>query len=175
VNKNDTFLSRALSCKGRVAELALGLMTNQLLTWAGDYILYPIVIYKLGIFKGGTVMLLISFVVCILLLKLYDILKRDWLGIEAIKSLKDYDGVRQTGRFTAWLLNKSDPIALLFLSLKFDPFITTVYLRRGQYNGMNRRDWMIFVGSLIFGNAYWTLACFMGISLFEWGWKAICG
>ena len=33
---------------------------------------------------------------------------------------------------------------------------------------MNKRDWQIFMGSLILGNAYWTLACFMGNTTVEW-------
>ena len=81
------------------------------------------------------------------------------------------------GRITAWVLKKSNPIVFLFLSIKYDPFITTAYLRHGanQFNGMKRRDWKIFIGSLLVSNAYWTLACYMGITLFEWGWKRITG
>jgi len=40
---------------------------------------------------------------------------------------------------------------------------------------MNLRDWKIFMGSLILGNAYWTLAVYMGISLVEWAWKYVTG
>ena len=159
----------------RIVELLTGQAVNQLTIWSFDYFLYPFLIYRLGILMGGAVMTALSFGICVVTMKFYDWSKRDWLGIEAIKGLKNYDGVRQTGRLTAWVLNKSDPIAFLFLSLKFDPFITTVYLRHGQYNGMNRRDWTIFAASVLFGNAYWTLACYMGISLFEWGWKAVVG
>jgi hypothetical protein len=71
------------------------------------------------------------------------------------------------------ILQKSDPFVFLFLSIKEDPFITTAYLRHGKFSGMSRRDWKIFMGSLLVGNAYWTLACFMGITLVEWGWKVI--
>jgi hypothetical protein len=68
-------------------------------------------------------------------------------------------------------MKKSDSIIFLFLSIKFDPFITTAYLRKGTFSGMSKRDWKIFTGSLLFGNAYWKLACYMGVTLFEWGWK----
>lgn len=56
-------------------------------------------------------------------MKFYDCSKRDWLGIEAIKSLKDYAGENRSGRFMAWLLRPSDPVACILLSIKFDPFI----------------------------------------------------
>jgi len=64
-------------------------------------------------------------------------------------------------------------VIFLFLTLRYDAFTTTAYLRCGKFNGMSKRDWSIFMGSLIISNAYWTLACFMGITLVEWGWKAI--
>lgn len=57
----------------------------------------------------------------------------------------------------------------------YDAFTRTIYLRHGKYNGMTKRDWAIFMTSLILGNAYWTLACYMGLTLFEWGWKAVVG
>lgn len=110
-------------------------------------------------------------------MKFYDWSKRDWLCIEAIKSLKEYGGDEQVGRVTSWLLKQSDPIVFLYLSIQRDPFITTAYLRKGahQFDGMSKRDWKIFMGSLILGNAYWTLACYMGITLFECGWRRIIG
>ena len=52
---------------------------------------------------------------------------------------------------------------------------TTACLHKGKFNGMGKREWIIFTGSLIIGNAYWTLACYMGITLFEWVWKAMAG
>ena len=166
-------LSSAKMNKSRIVELALGLSTNQLIVWSGDYILYPFTIYTFGILKGGILMMLISFIVCFLTVKFYDWSKRDWLGIEAIKEIKTYKGRRKIGRFTSWIMKKSDPIVFLFMSVKFDPFITTAYLRHGtnQFNGMKRRDWKIFIIS----NAYGTLACYMGITLVEWGWEVIAG
>jgi hypothetical protein len=73
------------------------------------------------------------------------------------------------------MLEKSDPAAFFFLSIKEDAFITMVYLRHGshQYNGMSARDWRIFLASLAVVNVYWTLAAYMGISAVEWVWKTI--
>jgi hypothetical protein len=73
------------------------------------------------------------------------------------------------------VLKKERTCCLFFLSVWYDPFITTAYLRHGKFNGMNRRDWSVFMSSLILGNAYWTLAVYMGISLVEWAWKAVAG
>jgi hypothetical protein len=159
----------------RGGELSIGLTAKYLSDRAFDYLLYPFVIFKLGILKGGIVMTFLAFIANIITMTFYDWSKRDWLGIEAIKELKTYSGNRMMRRFTSWILKRSSPVIFLFLTLRYDAFTTTAYLRHGKFNGMSKRDWTIFMGSLIISNAYWTLACYMGITLFEWGWKAVAG
>ena len=65
-------------------------------------------------------------------MKFYDCVEAGLLGVEEIKSLKDYAGANRSGCFMAWLLRQSEPIACILLSIKFYPFIVTVYLRRGE-------------------------------------------
>ncbi len=108
-------------------------------------------------------------------MKFYDWSKRDWLGIEAIKSLKDYTGTNRSGRVMDWLLRQSDPVACILLSIKFDPFLVTVYLRRGCFGGMSRRDWRIFLLSWLIANAWWSVVCFIGLSAVEWVWNWVKG
>lgn len=161
--------------KNRIAELTIGFTSSYTINAAFDYLLYPFVIYKLGILKGGLVMTTLACFVNILTLKFYDWSKRDWLGIEAIKGVKDYQGTSKIGRLTAWILRKSDLVVMVFLSIKEDAFVTVIYMRHGshQYNGMSRRDWWIFFVSLAIANIYWTLAAYMGISAVEWVWKFV--
>jgi hypothetical protein len=104
------------------------------------------------------------------LLRLYDWLKRDWLGIELVKGLRLYSGPSRWKRGTAWLLGRGDGVAFVVLSLRFDPFITTAYLRHGAYNGLTRRDWKVFLGSVVLSNAAWTVVCFGGVSLLRRWW-----
>lgn len=166
-------LRRVHGSRWRIAELAAGSAAMILLNFAFDYLLYPLVIYRFGILPGGVAMTLLSCIACLLILRAYDWSKRDWLGIEAIKRLKEYEGGASLGRVTAWVLRKSDLAVFFFLSLKYDPFITTVYLRKDAFNGMGRREAEIFFSSLLFANAYWILACYTGISLVEWGGRFI--
>lgn len=163
------------SYKGRIAILGIGLLSNWIIVYAGDYIIYPFIIWKMGIMSGGLIMIAVSFLLCYLTFLFYDWSKRDWLGIETVKSLKNYNGTDRLGKITSWFLKRSDHFVMLFLSIKYDAFITAAYLRSGsqQYNGLSKRDWKIFISSLLIGNIYWTLACFMGITLFEWAWKYI--
>ena len=159
----------------RLGVLGIGVLANQLQIWAFDWVLYPFVIWYLGVFLGGAVMTVLSFVLCYTLIRFYDWTRRDWLGIETVKSLKDRKAGPRIAKLTSWLLKKSDPTAMLFLAIKFDPFITTVYMRHGshQYNGLSRRDWKIFLGSLLIGNIYWILAMFTGVSILEWLWHQV--
>lgn len=166
---------QSLTWKGRVAELTAGITVFKLSNNAFDYALYPFVIYKLGIIKGGLIMTFLAAVINILCLKFYDWSKRDWLGIEVLKGMKGYEGGNRLVRFMSGILKKSDPAAFFFLSIKEDAFITMIYLRRGshQYNGMSARDWRIFLASLSVANIYWTLAAYMGVSFVEWLWKIV--
>ena len=169
------FIQKIFPYRFRVAELAVGLTANKLMDWPFNYVLYPFIVYTYGILYGGFLMTLLSLLACLLTLKFYDWSQRDWLGIEAIKDLKSYGGEKKLGRCAAWLLKKSGPVVFLFLTFWYDPFITVAYLRKGKFNGMNRRDWLIFYGSLILCNGYWTLACYMGITLVEWAWQGVKG
>src|SRR4030067_3811137 len=96
----SNFIENALTYKSRVAELSIGLTTNKAIDTLFNYLVYPSVIYYLGVLRGGIVMTSISFVACILSMKFYDWSKRDWLGIEAIKGLKTYSGNKKTKRFS---------------------------------------------------------------------------
>ena len=159
--------------KKRIGELALGQTVNLLIVWGFDFGLYPLVIFWLGLRWGFVTMAIVSFIVCWLTLKFYDWSKRDWLGIEAIKGLKNYDGQIRSARWLGWVLRKSDPVACVLLSIKLDPFIVTAYLRRGHFGGMTPRDWRIFLLSWLIGNTSWSLLCFGGVSTLLWLWTQI--
>lgn len=169
----DSCSKNIINHRKRVSELLVGVTVNRLIVYTFDYVLYPFIIYYFGAIKGGVVMTTLVFIICLLTIRLYDWSKRDWLGIEAIKRLKHYSGTKKIGQITAWVLRKSDTVIFMFLSVKYDPFVTMVYLRYGSFNGMMRRDWRIFFGSLIIGNAYWALACYMGITLIGYVWKML--
>ena len=150
--------------RGNVLQWLLGVASYKLFDSAFDYVLYPAVIYALGPLRGGFVMMALSVLVCLAYLQLYDRIKRDWLGIEFAKAFRSYGGTSRPRRVFAWLLHKSDMLAFLLISLRFDPFITTAYMRRGGYGIMARRDWFIFWGSVLVSNIAWTVACFGGIA-----------
>ena len=147
----------------RAATWLVGILTFKAFDYAFDYALYPFVIYRLGLVTGGLVMAVLSLVDCLLILRLDDWLKRDWLGIEWLKGLRQHDGPSRWRRALAWLLGRGDVVAFFVLSGRFDPFVTTAYLRHGRFNGLGARDWRIFLASVVVSNAAWALVCFGGV------------
>ena len=143
----------------RLFELSSGFCTWKATDYAFDYLLYPFVIWKLGPLYGGLLMSVLSLAACLMLLAVYDKLRRDWLGIEFLKQQREYQGTSRYRRVLAWMLNRGDGLAFIALSLKHDPFITTAYLRKNAFGGMTRHDWAIFLGSWLVANGTWLFLC----------------
>jgi|GEM_PF-326183 len=174
--------------KERIATLALGNSVFWAIELAFNYGLYiPVIAGTVAIFGefpgllyGWVTMTMLSFLACYGILKFYDWSKRDWLGIEVAKDVRDFgpDWIKKRqaksllGKilwwpfsklifFILWALKKGGFIAFFALSIFFDPFTTTVYFRRGQFNGLTGRDWCIFVSSVLVGNTYWTFRTYL--------------
>lgn len=147
----------------RLGELSIGHTVNFLIVYGFEYVLYPFTIWHLGPLKGGAVMALSSLVICLVTLWFYDWSKRDWLGIESIKGLKKTNNANTCRQILAFILRLGEIPAFLALSIYTDPFITTAYMREGAFNGMSRRDWIIFWASWIIGNLGWILIISGGI------------
>lgn len=118
-----------------------------------------------------------SFLICYATLWFYDWAKKDWLGIETAKQLREYTGTSRVARVLGWAAAKGEAALLVVLSVWTDPFVTVAYLRHGahQYNGMSARDWRIFLLSLAIGNGYWSVLLITGISAAEHVWRFVSG
>ena len=94
--------------KERAAILGIGLLSNSLIANGIDYVLYPWVIWTLGPLHGAAMMTVLSFLICWATLLFYDWAKKDWLGIETIKELKEYAGNSRFARVLRWAVAKGD-------------------------------------------------------------------
>ena len=161
-----------LSLQKRIGIFGIGIFTNTVLDHLFDYLLYPAVLIWLGTLWGGIVMTTLSAITCYLSLLFYDWSKRDWLGIETVKGLREKELQSWWGKIINWIFRKGDLGMMIILSIHFDPFIVTAYMRHGQhqYNGMSKRDWRIFFSSLIIGNLYLTTFLSCLITIVKWGW-----
>ncbi len=152
----------------RIGILALGLTVNEVMVYGYDFVIYPYLIVTYGLFLGWTYAVIGSIVLCLGTLWFYDVTKQDWLGIETIKLVRDGEAKGRIRKFFQDLANKGDTLTFFFLSLRYDPFITTVYMRRGSGNHvMSARDWKIFWAGIVVSNAWWGIVVFGAIEIFR--------
>lgn len=150
----------------RISILALGLTVNSALVVGYDWVVYPYLIATFGLLLGWLYALLGSIVLCLGSLWFYDLTQQDWLGIETLKALRDAPAAGRMRRVLHTVANRGDALAFLLLCVKYDPFITTVYMRRGRGNHtMAARDWKIFWLSVVVANLWWGLFVFGVIHL----------
>ena len=168
---SDSAVTMKESLGRRIRILAAGASSLYVINKSFDYLLYPYVVHRMGILAGGLVMTSLSAIACLAILKFYDHTKKDWLGIETVRDLKNYRGERAAGRILSWLLSKGDAAAFIALSLYYDPFITTVWLRHERFGGLSARDRRIFWGSVLLCNASWTVTCWLGVNAVFWAWR----
>lgn len=163
--------------KERLGILGLGHLMNAGVMYGFDWGLYPFIIWMMGPLVGGIIMTLLSVIFDLIIIYWYDKSKQDWLGIEAIKGFKEGSGGTKKEKLLRWIMNRSDKLLVVLLSLKLNPFNVVLYMRHGanEYNGMSARDWKIFVVSTIVGNLYWTLVMFGGITAMEAIWVNLFG
>ncbi|MDO8529059.1 MAG: hypothetical protein Q7S18_00115 [bacterium] len=163
--------------KERLATLAVGWLTDRATNWAFEYVLYPLVIGYAGLVVGGLWMIGLSIAGSLAVIKLYDHLKVDWLGIEKVKEFRDGEAGSFTEKIIQWAMKKGDVFALVAMSILSEPTKVTLYMRRGssKYNGFSKRDWMVFLTSVAISNSSWATVVFGGVSLLKFFKEVILG
>lgn len=151
--------------------VGVGILAMGISNFLFDYVLYAYMLKTRGLIIGGIIMAVLSAIACLAMILFYNWAKRDWLAIEAFKEIKQeiLGGQKsKVGKLVVWFVRKGRWAEFLFLSLKFDPFVTTAYMQKGvgRYK-MDRRDWLVFWISVLIANAYWALVIFVGIKIYE--------
>ncbi|MDD5083733.1 MAG: hypothetical protein PHT88_02200 [Candidatus Moranbacteria bacterium] len=167
----------------RIAQVTAGFGFWSGTSWVFDNVAYPGVIAWQGVVVGGIVMSAIAILVTAIFLIVYEYKKVDWMGMDALRAVRDNgdawiqkfsgDGYENMFpryfvkilmyfpvlffRVALWMLNKGDALAFVGLSIISDPFVTTIYLRHGKFDGLKKKDWVIFLSSSVLSNFYWTL------------------
>jgi hypothetical protein len=184
--------------KTRIKHIGIGRAIYDTTSWLFDNPLYIAMIAAYGPILGGSVMLFLSLVICFTTLVVYERMKIEWTGIDVVDHLKergiDYArkinsrGKHKTFRqlfarivffipakifvFLMNLLEKHGNVAAFFiLSVIEDPFYAVAYLRRGQFDGLKKKDYLLFISSVIFSNGYWILRNWGIIEAARFAWK----
>ena len=150
----------------RLSTFGIGFSIKKLLDYGFDYGLYPIALLSFGTFAGGVLMTIASIGLNIAVIRAYDWAKKDFLLLETFKEMKQQDAKGLVARQISKALRAGDAPAFFVLSWIEDPIVTTLYLRRGahQYDGLSRRDWVIFFSSTVVSNLMWIFSL---VSVFE--------
>lgn len=122
-----------------------------------DQVLYVYVVYRFGLLIGGAGMTLLSLVSCLVTLLVYERMQIDWVGSSLLEWIEHHPNPAWWQRVIVWATRHGAAVIFLVLCVFQDPFITTAYFRRGKFDGLDRRDWQIFVASVFISNVYWTL------------------
>ncbi|HAO65020.1 TPA: hypothetical protein DCQ44_03520 [Candidatus Taylorbacteria bacterium] len=163
--------------------------------YAYDDLLYPLAIFKWGAVVGGGTMAILASLQCVLWLLWYEWMGKDWLGVNVVEDIKKDGGgwvekldaklkksillfplrivsypFSKTFLLVLWAIKKSDLLAFVTLNIVQDPFITTVFLRHGRFNGLRKKDWFVFCASLVFSNGYWIARNVVFIEIIKFGW-----
>ena len=141
-----------------------------------DFLAWPIIQAIFG-FVGILLLILIALINNFIILLWYQHKKVDWFGVNVLEDLKakghlwvhEVDNHKNIAKkislyipakilqFMIWLLNKNDIFAFVTLSLWQDSFITTIFLRHGRFDKLDKRDYIIFVSSTILSCLAWSV------------------
>jgi hypothetical protein len=141
-----------------------------------DFILWPILQAFYG-FLGIILLILMALILNFIVLLWYQRHKVDWFGVNVLEDIKtkghlwvhkvdNHESVikkvslyipAKILQFMIWLLNKNDIFAFVTLSLWQDSFITTIFLRHGRFDKLDKRDYIIFISSTILSCIGWAI------------------
>lgn len=150
------------------ATFSAGLAMRWVINHGFDYLLYPIILVALGSTVGGIVLTVLATVINIFIIRAYDWSQTDWFLIEKLKSKVNDDSHTGLRARIYNFIRKNDVLMFFLLNLD-DPVTATLYLRKGhyQYNGMKKRDWIIFLCSNVVSNFYWIVGWVLVIETFK--------
>ena len=149
---------RVIAERTRLGIVAAGHAANQLQVLVFDFLAYPLVIAWLGPIPGGAIMTASSALFSWVVIILYRRSDRDWLGLEALRDLRDGAPPKSWMlRSTRSVLRRGQLVALVVLSIRFDPFVAVLYLRDGSAGerGLSARECRLFWASVLISNLYW--------------------
>jgi len=152
-------------------EIGTGHIVYASLRWIFENVIYVYIVYRLGLFVGGAIMTLLSLVICVATLLLYERMRIDWVGAGSLARLLGIPNPSWWQRIISWAMRRGPVVIFLSLCIFQDPFITTAYFRQGRFDGLQGRDWRIFFGSVLVSNCYWTLRSGAVVAVIETAWQ----
>lgn len=141
----------------KISTVLIGRSLKEFYNHIVDYVVYPLVLIKLGYWTGFIVMVVVTGLENFAMLLLYFKMKIDWLGYDYVDSIKKWAETKKgIKKWLGYSIKKSDFLIFLLLSTLRDAFETTAYFRH-NFALKRQKEISIFLGSLVLGNIYWSL------------------
>jgi len=160
----------------RTVQVMSGWGLYEVYNFVFDFLIWPIIQAVFG-FMGVLLLILVALVNNFILLLWYQQKKVDWFGVNVFEDfkMKGHLWVHEAGshknglkkislylpakilQLMIWLLNKNDVFAFVTLSVWQDSFITTIFLRHGKFDRLDKRDYIVFVSSTVLSCLVWSV------------------
>lgn len=150
-----------------------GIGSYYVFTYLYDYFAVSLLLIYFGFVEGTIIVMVLSMFVDWGTIKFYDWIKKDWLALETLKELEYKNNF--VGKIVRYVHDKNIFVTVVVLSLLSNAFIVTAYMRKGsfQYDGLKKRDWVIFFSSSFLTNLYWVFLIAGGIEVIKYGYNII--
>lgn len=162
----------------------------ELWNFSFDFLVWPLLQAFYGV-AGVILLILVALTLNFIVLLWYQKKKVDWFGVDVLEDAKTKGHIwvheisnhknlikkislyipAKLLQLMLWLLNKNDIFAFVTLSVWQDSFITTIFLRHGRFDKLDKRDYIIFVSSTILSCLAWSVLMQIVISVVKviWG------
>ncbi|MFA6251091.1 MAG: hypothetical protein WC603_00465 [Candidatus Paceibacterota bacterium] len=177
-------LKEAESIKIKVSRFFLGFLFFQIINKLGILLINPLIIFLFETKTAIIVMIVVSFIIRYILIKIYDNQKIDWFGLEKFKQwYKQWDGTSLIDEnrtrmisIMIFILKKGGKYfgkpLLILVFIPYDPFLTVIIQRKG-FNAWNNipslTTFLLFILSV-------TTCSFIYLGIFDilvWLWEII--
>ena len=134
-----------------------GVVGFQGVSYAFDYIAYPIIIYTFGAIKGTLMLFVAALILNYLCIIIYNKIKLDLFGFEKLKEIKTHGESAGKQSFMHRVLHWGDIPAFIALSW-YDPIFAVIYKRKSaRFEGFKRHDYWLLIISTFIGCVLWSL------------------
>ncbi len=109
--------------------------------------------FELGVLWGSVVASIGALIINMGFFLWYQKMGIDWFGVEAYEELKEKG---KNSKFISWALKYEGFFTFFVFSIFQDSFKTTVFMRKGRFGKIERKDMKIFIVSTIISCTAWS-------------------
>ena len=140
----------------KVLHFTAGVLGLQGVSYAFDYVAYPVIIYAYGPIRGTLMLFVAALILNYVCIIIYDKIKLDLFGFEKLKEIRTNGDSSGKPSFMYRVLRWGDIPAFILFSW-YDPIFAVIYKRKStQFDGFRRRDYYLLIISTFIGCVLWS-------------------